>query len=96
MGSDEFEVNYCVTSNGQCQLAKVVMNVVNCIFISGATLANDCVWRGHTNQDGVVNNSDILPLGYFMGLDGPTRGNASLERMVSTPATGITPSLAVQ
>lgn len=79
VGTDEFEVNYCVTSNGQCQLVKVVANVVDVVSTSGPYCIEDCVWAGDINYDGKVNNKDLLPLGYYMGIDGDIRPNASLE-----------------
>ncbi len=39
----------------------------------------DCVWAGDVNGDGIVNNKDILPLGYWMGENGLARPNAALE-----------------
>lgn len=79
VGTDEFEVNYCVTANGNCQLAKVVMNVVDVLSSSPPYCVDKCVWTGDVNTDGAVNNLDILPLGYSMGISGPERNDASLE-----------------
>lgn len=78
-GTDEFEVNYCVTANGQCQSVKIVMNVVDVINADGPYCVTNCVWSGDINGDGIVNNKDVLPLGYYMGFEGETRANASLE-----------------
>lgn len=79
VGVDQMEINYCVTSNGQCQLVKITANVVDVLSTSGPYCVDDCVWAGDINYDGKVNNKDLLPLGYFMGLDGELRNNASLE-----------------
>ncbi|MBK8919896.1 MAG: T9SS type A sorting domain-containing protein [Saprospirales bacterium] len=78
-GLDQFEINYCVTSNGQCQPVKVTMSVVDVFSAPAPYCIDDCVWSGDVNSDGVVNNVDILPLGYLMGLSGPTRNYAALE-----------------
>lgn len=78
-GTDEFEINYCVTANGECKEVKVVMNVVDVFFSDPPYCVENCVWTGDINSDGIVNNKDLLPLGYFMGLDGLDRPNASLE-----------------
>lgn len=78
-GFDEFEINYCVTATGQCQTAKVHVNIAEIISSFGPYCIDDCVWAGDVNSDGIVNNKDILPIGYFMGTDGDTRPNASLE-----------------
>jgi hypothetical protein len=79
VGTDEFEMNYCVTPNGQCQNVKITLNVVNVASAPAPYCVGDCVWAGDVNNDGIVNNKDILPLGYFMGTGGPARNNASLE-----------------
>lgn len=78
-GTDEFELNYCVTVNGQCQSVKIVMNIVDVFGSDPPYCIDDCVWAGDINKDGIVNNKDLLPLGYFAGLDGAERPNASLE-----------------
>jgi Bacterial Ig domain/Secretion system C-terminal sorting domain len=79
-GVDEMEVRYCVTSNGQCKTFKVTVNVV-AVFGDEAPycVGNACVWPGDANTDGLVNNSDLLTLGYLMGAKGQPRDNASLE-----------------
>ncbi|MCK6694862.1 MAG: Ig-like domain-containing protein [Thermoanaerobaculia bacterium] len=79
VGSDEFEMDYCVTANGQCQSVKITMDVVNVVSAQPPYCITGCSWPGDINNDGVVNNKDILPLGYFMGSGGPPRNNASLE-----------------
>lgn len=79
VGSDEFEVDYCVTANGQCQSVKIAMDVVNVVSAPGPYCLSNCAWPGDVNNDGIVNNKDILPLGYFIGASGPTRNNAALE-----------------
>ncbi|MCH8487841.1 MAG: hypothetical protein LAT75_13310, partial [Candidatus Cyclonatronum sp.] len=37
------------------------------------------VWPGDTNNDGIVNEQDVLPLGIYWNLTGPARENASTE-----------------
>ncbi len=78
-GADQFEINYCVNSNNQCQLVKVNMDVVEVFSASAPHCVDNCVWTGDINADGIVNNKDLLPLGYLMGLEGPTRSSAALE-----------------
>lgn len=79
IGTDEFEINYCVVANGLCQSAKIVMNVLDVISSGAPYCFDDCVWPGDVNRDGIVNNKDLLPMGYFMGLEGLPRENASAE-----------------
>jgi hypothetical protein len=79
-GTDEFEVNYCIASNGNCQTVKIAVNVTEVLASTGPFCIGDgCVWAGDANNDGIVNNKDLLPIGYFMGQNGNTRNNAALE-----------------
>lgn len=75
VGSDEMEIQYCI-QNGQCYTVKIEVDVLN---MNGTFCIDDCVWAGDANYDGVVNNRDLLPIGFFMGLGGTTRPNAELE-----------------
>jgi Secretion system C-terminal sorting domain/Bacterial Ig domain len=78
VGLDEFEVNYCV--NGRCSLIKIQVNVTPVIATNGPyCIGEPCVWAGDANNDGVVNNHDLLPIGYHMGMQGATRPDASYE-----------------
>ncbi|MBL7775915.1 MAG: T9SS type A sorting domain-containing protein [Saprospiraceae bacterium] len=78
-GQDEFEINYCVNSNNDCYLTKIAVDIVPVFSAPGPYCVSDCVWTGDVNADGIVNNKDVLPLGYAMGLAGPTRNYAALE-----------------
>ena len=80
VGADEFEVNYCIPFNGDCESIKVVVNTTQILSTTGPyCISSDCVWAGDANNDGIVNNKDLLPIGYFMGTEGLTRPGASLE-----------------
>jgi hypothetical protein len=56
-----------------------------------------CVWPGDANDDNIVNNNDILPLGLGFGLNGTLRPNASLNYIcqphknwnLSTPVSNV-------
>lgn len=37
------------------------------------------VWPGDTNDDGIVDARDLLPIGIYFGLEGPSRSAASLD-----------------
>lgn len=50
------------------------------------TLGGLIVWPGDTNNDQIVNQADILPIGLFWGNTGPTRPNASTS-WVGQPAS---------
>lgn len=51
--------------------------------VSGAELI---VWPGDTNNDGIANQADVLPLGLSFGQTGPPRQNASIN-WIGQPAT---------
>ena len=38
---------------------------------------NFTVWPGDANNDGIVNQEDVLPVGFYWGLDGPAREGGS-------------------
>jgi len=78
-GLDDFAMSYCVTANGQCQNVKIALDVTAPLSQQGPYCIEDCVWAGDVNRDGIVNNKDVLPLGYLMGFDGLQRPDASLE-----------------
>jgi hypothetical protein len=78
IGTDEFEIRYCI--NGNCQTVKISVNVTQVLSANGPYCIGDhCVWAGDANQDGIVNNRDLLQLGYCMGMQGNVRPNAALE-----------------
>jgi hypothetical protein len=57
--------------------------------VSKVTVIYDsvCVWPGDTNNDGVVNQADVLPIGLYWDLINPVRPNASMnwECQISPP-----------
>lgn len=70
-GIDEFEIVYCVPDNdGGCSADKSVKIEITILDIGDGSepmCFDDCVWPGDTNFDGVVNMTDLLPLGLCMG-----------------------------
>lgn len=74
-GLDQWEAEYCF--NGQCQPVGAVMHIVNTPNTSSLQCLSDCVWPGDANADGIVNNRDLLAIGYHSGQRGPARANAS-------------------
>ncbi len=98
VGIDQFEVLYCVTTNQQCQLTKIVMEVKDLgIPNSDICVDDDCVWPGDGNNDGVVNMIDLLFVGANFGDVGYSRPNASVlwygqysdEWLPYTPSNGV-------
>jgi len=80
-GMDEFELKYCVSPEADnCPSIKVKMEIEDVQVPEDHTcLAEACVWAGDTNQDGVVNVKDILPIGLFMGEIGKNRPEPNLQ-----------------
>lgn len=69
-GTDFFEVNYCLAANGQCKNTVIQMQVSG---DESQHCMQDCVWPGDANADGIVNNKDLLTLGFCMGEEGTPR-----------------------
>jgi hypothetical protein len=53
--------------------------------------ATRTVWPGDTNNDGIVDQADILPLGLYWGTPGPVRPNASMQWVGQTCPTWNAP-----
>jgi len=71
-GLDSFTVLYCITPNGTCTSTRIRVSVVN--VPSNATPCQaGCVWPGDANNDGIVNNKDLLTTGYLPGAEGTPR-----------------------
>ncbi len=80
--TDEFEFEYCVTGNNNCQVVKVIVDVIDLVSpppTDTLCAGNDCVWTGDTNHDGVVDIRDLLPIGLCMGEVGLARPNPAME-----------------
>ncbi|MEM6320303.1 MAG: Ig-like domain-containing protein [Bacteroidota bacterium] len=72
---DEFEVSYCAPANSDnCQQIKIRIEVVEELV---EDCSNDCVFPGDLNNDGIVNSTDLLPLGLHIGTKGPARNDQS-------------------
>ncbi|MCB0555890.1 MAG: T9SS type A sorting domain-containing protein [Phaeodactylibacter sp.] len=81
-GLDDFELKYCVLTNGVCSYEKTVKVDVEILDLgdgAGPMCFDDCVWPGDTNFDGAVNMEDILPLGLCMGEVGIPRSEVDLN-----------------
>lgn len=79
VGTDEFEIMYCVPANGGCDVTKIIMTVTDMAIPDNyVCISSDCVWPGDGNNDGIVNMVDLLHLGYNFGDIGEYRSNASL------------------
>jgi hypothetical protein len=82
-GPDAFEVSYCPLDAKDCKTRKSIKVEVSVLNVGSATEAScveDCVWAGDTNQDGIVDMNDLLPLGLHMGEVGDPRVLANLDQ----------------
>jgi|GEM_PF-1366376 len=72
--SDFFTYEVCLEVNGtiSCDIASVYINGSNEIC------ANDCVWPGDANADGLVDNFDLLSVALAYDFIGEPRENASI------------------
>ncbi|MEM9261048.1 MAG: Ig-like domain-containing protein, partial [Bacteroidota bacterium] len=73
---DNFTLRYClnVDEEGNCEFsADVPVSVTITAENPNACIGADCVWPGDTNNDGVVDVSDLLPIGLAMGKSGSPR-----------------------
>lgn len=78
-GYDEFEIEYCVTQF-DCTPVKIKVEILDLdIPTNHFCVANECIWAGDTNNDGVVNMKDLLPIGLGMGEVGTDRENPDLS-----------------
>ncbi|WP_169315650.1 Ig-like domain-containing protein [Haliscomenobacter hydrossis] len=81
-GPDAFEVTLCMADSKDCKNRKSIKVEVDVLDVGHPVLPScieDCVWAGDTNQDGIVDMNDLLPLGLHMGEVGVPRGEVSLE-----------------
>jgi hypothetical protein len=85
-GLDSFQYGIC-DPLGACSQAMVYINVLP---------AGQCVWPGDTDNDGIVNNLDLLPIGLAYGETGPLRDNASIlweGQQANDWVTSLTPGI---
>ncbi len=76
---DEIEIEYCI--DGNCPTAKLdiwIQEMPNAP-VDTFCIGKKCVWAGDTNNDGIVDIKDVLPIGLGMGENGVPRVNASTD-----------------
>ncbi len=65
-GTDAFDLEYCIDGD-QCKVVKFIVEVLpgqDCSCI------DNCVWPGDADNNGIVELSDLLAIGYYMGETG--------------------------
>ncbi|MCX8210690.1 MAG: T9SS type A sorting domain-containing protein [Lewinella sp.] len=78
--TDELTLAYCLNEDatGNCQYTTEVTVFINVTAEdANACIDEDCVWPGDTNNDGVVDVGDLLPIGLAMGSNGTPRLSAN-------------------
>ena len=74
--TDVVQLTYCLNpdGNGNCAFStQVAVNVAITAPDDNGCDDQDCVWPGDTNNDGVVDVGDLLPIGLAMGASGTPR-----------------------
>ncbi|MFK8162395.1 MAG: Ig-like domain-containing protein [Lewinella sp.] len=74
--TDQLTLAYCLNEDedGNCAFSSEVTVSVNITAENpNACVEDDCVWPGDTNNDGVVDVGDLLPIGLAMGGTGTPR-----------------------
>ncbi|MEO1628769.1 MAG: Ig-like domain-containing protein, partial [Bacteroidota bacterium] len=74
--TDRFEFDYC-PGNGPCELVKIEVGVLDMGTPTDTFCIADCVWSGDADNNGTVDITDLLPVGYSTGEVGPTRSGAN-------------------
>lgn len=74
---DDFEIKYCV--DGNCPTVKIDVFVQDISQADTFCIGDDCVWAGDTDNNGIVDIRDVLPIGLGMGEAGVSRANATLD-----------------
>lgn len=82
-GLDELEITYCLEdiASNDCLVSKQVKIWMTILDIGDGeepVCVGDCVWAGDTNADGIVNMTDLLPIGRSMGEIGEERFGATM------------------
>ncbi|MEM9526699.1 MAG: Ig-like domain-containing protein, partial [Bacteroidota bacterium] len=74
--TDYFTIQYCLNqeAGNNCEFsAEIPVTVAIGAANTDACMEEDCIWPGDTNNDGVVDVSDLLPIGLAMGRSGTPR-----------------------
>lgn len=88
------KINYTFTP-ALLQFSNVLESLTNQNFVAKSITSEFAtVWPGDTNNDGIVNQADILPIGFYWNASGPARQNASTAWLAQscslwTPAAAV-------
>jgi len=73
------EVNLAFRTDAGFQFIRLDIEVISEPGSDEPYCVADCVWPGDANQDGQVDVSDLLPMGFCIGETGPARDDASAD-----------------
>lgn len=85
LGMDTFRINIC--DDGDCNIYTILVNVID------SCAEALCVLPGDTNRDGIVNQDDLIGIGWSFGLPGYSRTAASIS-FIEQPASDWRTSVA--
>lgn len=76
-GMDMVVANYCITSTGACIALNIHIDVLDVNPPTGGWCVQECVWPGDTDDNGIVELADLLPIGAAHGEIGIQRAQGS-------------------
>jgi len=76
-GMDMVVANYCITSTGACIALNIHIDVLDENPPAHGWCVQDCVWPGDTDDNGIVELADLLPIGEAHGEVGVQRAQNS-------------------
>ena len=80
VGADQLRANYCITSTGVCVGLNLNVEVLDLDPPPSGWCVQECVWPGDTDNNGVVELADLLPIGTCHGATGLGRATSSTPR----------------
>jgi hypothetical protein len=86
-GNDMVVANYCITSTGACIALNIHIDVLDVDPPAGGWCVQECVWPGDTDNNGIVELADLLPIGQAHGEVGIQRGQSAGASWTGLSAT---------
>jgi len=73
------EVDLFFVTDAGVQLVRLEIEVIPAPGTDDPYCVTECIWPGDANNDGQVNVSDLLPMGFCIGETGPARNNGTTD-----------------
>ena len=86
VGNDEVSASYCITSTGNCVQLTLKIEVLDLDPPAGGWCVQECVWPGDTDNNGLVELADLLPIGECHGSVGVPRAAPTSTRWTGVDA----------